>query len=89
MNQNIGTSIYGHASQGSPLSGQRDPGLFEVWRKWLADLGGTYEPVRNLEERKAPTGRRDADTKPRQYELDPEKYAITSKGSVVRLEYGG
>ena len=87
MNQNMGASIYGHASGGSPFSGQRDPGLFEIWRGWLKDLGGQYEPMRDLSERK-PGGRRDPDRKPRQYELPADKYAITSKGSIVRVEYG-
>ena len=73
----------------SPFSGQPDASLFEIWRGWLADLGGKYEPMRNLEEKKPPTGRRDPDRKPRQYELPADKYAITSKGTVVRLEYGG
>ena len=71
-----------------PFSGQPDAGLFEIWRGWLADLGGKYEPMRNLEEKKPPTGRRDPDRNPRQYELPADKYAITSRGNVVRLEYG-
>jgi hypothetical protein len=71
--------IYG----GSPLSGRRDPGLFAIWRQWLKDLGGSYEPMRDLSERK-PGGRRDPDRKPRRYELG-EKYAIKSNGQVVRL----
>ena len=85
MNQNIGTSIQGHASAGSPLFRQRDPSLFHIWLGWLRDLGGSYTPMRDLEEKKPPTGRRNPDIKPRQYELDPEKYGINSKGSVVRL----
>jgi hypothetical protein len=84
MNQNIGTSIYGHASGGSPLFRQRDPGLFAVWRQWLKDLDGTYEPVRNLDETKPLTGRRDKDRQPRQYELG-EKYGVKSNGQVIRL----
>ena len=70
-----------------PFSGQPDPNLFDVWLTWLKDLGGAYEPMRDLSERK-PGGRRDPDRKPRQYELPADKYAVTSKGSVVRLEYG-
>ncbi len=64
----------------------RDPRAFDIWLSWLRDLGGSYTPVRNLEEPKAPTGRRDPDKRARQYELDPEKYAINSNGSVIRLE---
>ena len=61
----------------------RDPNLFHLWLSLLKDLGGTYEPMRDLSERK-PGGRRDPDRKPRQYELG-DKYAITSKGQVIRL----
>jgi hypothetical protein len=86
MNQNTGTAIYGHASEGSPLFGQK-PNLFHLWLSWLKDLGGQYEPMRDFSERK-PGGRRDPDRKPRQYALPADKYAITSKGSVVRLEFG-
>ena len=63
----------------------RDPNLFHIWIQWLNDLGGTFVPYRDLEEKKEPTGRRCLDKKPRQYELDPEKYATNSNGSVVRL----
>lgn len=63
----------------------RDPNLFHIWLTWLRDLGGFYAPMRDLEEKKPPTGRRNPDKKARQYPLDPEKYAVTSKGSVVRL----
>jgi hypothetical protein len=63
----------------------RDPRAFEIWLSWLKDLGGSYTPVRNLDEPKPPTGRRDPDKKPRQYELG-EKYGINSNGSVIRLE---
>ena len=68
----------------------RDPNLFHVWLSWLKDLGGTYEPMRDLSERK-PGGRRDPDLKPRQYELgtysDPDfgGYGIKPNGQVVRL----
>lgn len=82
---NIGAiPIYGHGTQGSPLSGQRDPNLFHVWLSWLKDLGGTYEPMRDLSEPKAPTGRRDPDRRPRRYPLG-EKYGIKSNGQVIRL----
>ena len=86
MSKNIGgSSIYGHASGGSPLFGQRDPNLFPVWLGWLRELGGDYEPIRDLEEKKPYTGRRDPDKRPRQYELG-DKYGINSNGSVIRLE---
>lgn len=62
----------------------KDPNLFHVWLQWLRDLGGTFEPYRNLEEPKPHTGRRDLDRRPRQYELG-DKYAMTSKGQVIRL----
>ena len=88
MNQNRVTSIYGRAPGSSPFSGQRDPTLFHVWLSWLKDLGGTYEPMLDLSEPKPRTGRRDEDKRARQYELPADKYAITSKGSVVRLEFG-
>ena len=47
--------------QGSPLSGRRDPGLFHIWLSWAKDLGLTFEPYRDLSEKKEPTGRRDPD----------------------------
>lgn len=56
---------------------------------WLKDLGGRYEPVRDLSDPKPRTGRRDEDKKPRQYELgthNPDRqYGITTKGTIVRL----
>ncbi len=58
--------------------------LLLLWMSWLHDLGGTYEPTPDLSERK-PGGRRDVDRRPRQYELDPEKYGVRTNGSVVRL----
>ena len=63
----------------------RDPAAFDIWLSWLKDLGGSYTPVRNLDEPKPPTGRRDPDRKPRQYELG-EKYGINPNGSVIRLD---
>ena len=69
----------------------RDPNLFHVWLQWLRDLGGTYEPMRDLSEPKPPTGRRDPDKKPRQYEIgahsDPDfgGYGIMPGGQVIRL----
>jgi hypothetical protein len=74
-------------NEGIPLSGHEE-NLFHVWLGWLMDLGGTYEPIRNLEERKIPTGRRDIDKKPRRYELDDEKYGVRTNGAIVRLEFG-
>lgn len=69
----------------------RDPAAFHIWLSWLRDLGGTFEPYRNLDEPKAPTGRRDSDRKPRQYEIgthsDPDfgGYGIKPNGQVIRL----
>lgn len=63
----------------------QDQNLFHIWLGWLRDLGGTYIPMRDLDEKKPYTGRRDPDKKPRQYPLDPEKYAITTKGTIIRL----
>jgi hypothetical protein len=63
----------------------RDPNLFHVWLGWLRELGGACEPIRDLEEKKPYTGRRDSDKRPRQYELG-DKYGINPNGSVIRLE---
>ena len=67
--------------------------LFHVWLKWLSDLGGSYEPIRDLDEKTLPTGRRDPDTKPRSYEVgthvrgrNPKMYAIKPSGQVVRVD---
>ena len=54
----------------------RDPNLFHIWLTWLRELGGTYEPIRDLDEKKPYTGRRLEDKKPRQYELDDKKYGM-------------
>lgn len=62
-----------------------------LWMSWLKDLGGSYEPVRDLSEPKPPTGRRDPDKKPRQYELGTHSdtdfggYGIKPSGQIVRL----
>lgn len=63
-----------------------------VWMSWLKELGGSYEPVRDLEEKKPHTdGRRNPDLKPRRYELgthsDPDfgGYGIKPNGQIVRL----
>ena len=61
----------------------RDPAAFEIWRGWLADLGGTFHPVVNLDEPKPPTGRRDPDRKPRQYELDDTKYGMDPRTGTI------
>ena len=61
----------------------KDPQLFEVWRQWLRDLGGTYEPMRDLSEKKPYTGRRDQDTKPRTYELDDKLYGMDPKTGTI------
>ena len=63
----------------------RDPRAFDIWLSWLRDLGGSYTPIRDLDEKKPYTGRRDPDRKPRQYELG-EKYGINPNGSVIRLD---
>ena len=69
----------------------RDPRAYEIWISWLRDLGGSYTPMRDLSEKKEPTGRRDLDKKPRQYELgahsDPDfgGYGIKPNGQVIRL----
>jgi len=42
-----------------------DTNLFHLWLHWLRSLGGTFEPVRDLDEPKPRTGRRDPDKKPR------------------------
>ena len=63
----------------------RDPRTFDIWLSWLRDLGGSYTPIRDLEEKKPYTGRRDKDRQPRQYELG-EKYGINPNGSVIRLD---
>lgn len=62
----------------------RDENLFHIWLGWLKDLGGTFEPVRNLEDRKTPaSGRRDKDRQPRQYELDNDKYGMDPKTGTI------
>ncbi len=59
--------------------------LFHVWLGWLKDLGGTYEPVRDLDEPKThKDGRRNPDTKPRQYDLNGEDYQIDKRGVITR-----
>lgn len=63
----------------------RDPRAFDIWLSWLRDLCGSYTPIRDLDEKKPYTGRRDPDRKPRQYELG-EKYGINPNGSVIRLD---
>lgn len=78
-----GTSVYGHASTGSPLIGQIN--RFHIFLEWVRSLGGTYEPVRNLDEPKKHTdGRRNPDTKPRQYPLTTEFHTINDKGVIRR-----
>lgn len=60
---------------------------FEIWRGWIRDLGGTYEPVRDLSEPKPVTGRRDPDTKPRWYPLNDEVYGQDPRtGAIWRRE---
>lgn len=66
-----------NASLDSPLIGQN------IWLSWLRDLGGTFNPVHNLDEPKVPTGRRDPDKKPRRYELDDEKYGMDPKTGTI------
>ena len=57
---------------------------FEMWRGWLADLGGHLEPVRDFEERKQHTdGRRNQDIKPREYPLDDKKYGMDPKTGTI------
>lgn len=57
---------------------------FDVWRSWLADLGGTFEPYRDFEERKKHTdGRRNRDTKPGEHPLDNEKYGQDPKTGTI------
>ena len=56
--------------------------MFPLWKKWLADLGGSCPEVSEPPSQKR-TGRRDPDTKPRQYELG-EDYIIDSHGTVHR-----
>lgn len=64
MNKNIGgVSIYGHARRNK--SYVENINYFHLWLSWLRDLGGVFEPYRNLEEPKPHTGRRDVDKKPR------------------------
>ena len=71
-----------------PFSGQ-DRNLFHVWVSWLHELGGKYTALRDLTEQKPRTGRRDADIKPRQYELgthQPDRqYGVRTSGAIVRL----
>ena len=57
---------------------------FHIWLQWLRELGGTYEPMRDLTEPKPRTGRRDLDRKPRQYLLSDEKYGEDKNGSIWR-----
>lgn len=68
---------------GNPLFGRRDPGLFEIWRLWARELGLTFEPYHDLEERKPYTGRRDKDRQPRFYELDNDKYGMDPKTGAI------
>ena len=67
----------------SPLSGRRDPGLFDLWLQWSKDLGLTFEPYRDLSEKKEPTGRRDPDKHPRAYALDDKKYGMDPKTGAI------
>lgn len=61
----------------------RDPNLFHIWLSWLRDLGGTFEPLRDLSEKKPPTGRRNPDIKPGQYDLDDKKYGMDPKTGAI------
>ena len=63
----------------------RDPNLFHTWLSWLRDLGGTYEPVRDLDEKKPYTGRRDPDKKPEPTRWTPINTGWTRRRGV----YGG
>ena len=54
---------------------------FHIFLEWLRSLGGTFEPVRNLDEPKLPTGRRA--NRPNQYELDNEKYGMDPKTGTI------
>ena len=58
--------------------------LFHIWLGWLKDLGGSFEPMRDLSEPKPLTGRRDPDRKPRDYPLTTDKYTIDNKGAIRR-----
>jgi hypothetical protein len=62
---------------------------FHIFLSWLRDLGGTFEPVRDLSEKKPLTGRRDPDRKPRQYVIgthdQSRQYGIKPNGQVIRL----
>lgn len=59
--------------------------LLLLWISWLLDLGGTYEPVRDLDEPKThKDGRRNPDIKPRQYGLNGEDYKIDKRGVITR-----
>lgn len=57
---------------------------FDIFLRWLTDLGGTYKIWRNLEEPKPVTGRRNPDTQPRQYVLNPKKYFVDFRGIIRR-----
>jgi len=58
---------------------------FHIFLDWLKDLGGEYLPMRDLDEPKThKDGRRNPDTKPRQYELSGEDYKIDKHGVITR-----
>ena len=48
---------------------------FDFFLEWLTDLGGSYVPIfADPDPSPKRTGRRDPDTKPRQYPLNPKVY---------------
>ena len=59
--------------------------MFPVWKSWLTDLGGSFDDTPEPRVQKI-SGRRDPDTKPRQYQLDPKKFATTERGYIVHLK---
>ena len=65
----------------------KDPNLFAVWLGWLRDLGGKHESVSTASEPKERTGRRDPDNKPRQYELDNERYGMDPNTGSIRRRF--
>ena len=67
----------------SPLSGRRDPSLFAIWLQWARDLGLTFTPYRDIEEKKPYTGWRDPFKRPRRYPLDDKKYGMDPKTGTI------
>jgi hypothetical protein len=61
-----------------------DVNPFHLWLEWLRDLGGTYEPLRDLDEPKPVSGRRDPANKPRAYRVSNKTHYYDRNGSLRR-----